>query len=107
MTNNLHRLPLRTVPGRAILIDKHDMYYIEAKGDDSLIRTARRKRYPRVEPLESVEGRLPSPPFFRIHRSYIVNLNRVYELQSRGDAGLDHRYRQREINTGLSDSRKT
>ncbi len=85
MASNLRRFPARGEPGRAILLDRDDIYYIEAEGDDSLIRTARRKRYPHVEPLETVEGRLPSPPFFRIHRSYIVNLDRVYELRSRGD----------------------
>ena len=26
-----------------------------------------------------------SPPFLRIHRSYIVNLNRVYELRTRAE----------------------
>ncbi|MFV2044357.1 MAG: LytTR family DNA-binding domain-containing protein, partial [Anaerolineales bacterium] len=77
-------LPVRGEPGRVSFIDREDVYYIEAEGDDSLIRTARRKRYAHVEPLETVEGRLPSPPFFRIHRSYIVNLDRVYELRSRG-----------------------
>ncbi|MFV2044727.1 MAG: LytTR family DNA-binding domain-containing protein [Anaerolineales bacterium] len=61
------------------------MYYIEAEGDDSLIRTACGKRNPHVEPLESVEGRLPSPPFLRIHRTYIENMDRVRELRSRRD----------------------
>ncbi|MCH8339195.1 MAG: LytTR family transcriptional regulator DNA-binding domain-containing protein [Chloroflexi bacterium] len=28
---------------------------------------------------------MPSSPFFRVHRSYVVNLNRVLELRSRGD----------------------
>ena len=27
----------------------------------------------------------PSSPFFRIHRSYIVNLNRARELRARGE----------------------
>jgi DNA-binding LytR/AlgR family response regulator len=61
------------------------IYYVEAEGDDSIVRTARRRRYRHVEPLEEVEARLPSPPFFRIHRSYIVNLNRVMELRTRND----------------------
>ncbi|MCI0807465.1 MAG: LytTR family transcriptional regulator DNA-binding domain-containing protein [Chloroflexi bacterium] len=65
--------------------DNGGICYIKAKCDDSLIRTSRSKRYPHVEPLESVEGRHPSLPFFRIHRSYTVNLDRVYELRSRGD----------------------
>lgn len=85
MAANLRRFPVRGELGRAILLDRNDIFYVEAEGDDSLIRTARRKRYPHIEPLETVESRLPSPPFFRIHRSYIVNLNRAYELRTRGD----------------------
>ena len=30
-----------------------------------------------------IKDQPPSPPFFRVHRSYIVNLNRVYELSTR------------------------
>ena len=68
-----------------IILDRDDVFYVEAEGDDSFLRTARKKLYKHIEPLEEVEDRLPSPPFFRIHRSYIVNLDRVYELRSRGD----------------------
>jgi len=85
MSTNLRWFPVRGEPIRAILLDLEDIFYIEAVGEDSLVRTARRKRYPHVEPLETVEGHPPSPPFFRILRSYIVNLDRVYELRSRGD----------------------
>ncbi|MCI0807469.1 MAG: LytTR family transcriptional regulator, partial [Chloroflexi bacterium] len=69
MLINIKRFPVRSEPGRIILLDREDIYYVEAEGDDSLIRTARKKRYPHVEPLETIESRLPSPPFFRIHRS--------------------------------------
>lgn len=72
-------------PGRAIFLDLDDIYYIEAEGDDTLVRTARKRLYKHVEPLDEVEARLPSPPFFRIHRSYVVNLNRVLELRERGE----------------------
>jgi DNA-binding LytR/AlgR family response regulator len=61
------------------------IFFIEAEGDDSLIRTARVKLFRHIEPLEEVQARLPSPPFFRVHRSYIVNLNRVMELRMRGE----------------------
>ncbi len=50
-----------------------------------MVRTARKNVYRHVEPLEEVEDRLPSPPFFRIHRPYIVNLDRVFELRTRGE----------------------
>ncbi len=38
-----------------------------------------------MEALDEVEARLPSPPFFRIHRSFIVNLDRALELRTRGE----------------------
>ena len=82
---DLGRFPIKGEPGRIILLEKDKIYYIEAEGDDSLVRTARKKVYQHVEPLDEVGERLPSPPFFRIHRSYIVNLDRVLELRSRGE----------------------
>ena len=78
------RFPIKSEPGRITLLERDQIFYVEAEGDDSLIRTARVKLFRHVEPLEEVEARLPSPPFFRIHRSYIVNLNRVLELRLRG-----------------------
>lgn len=81
----LGRFPVKSRPGRVLLLDLEKIYYVEAKGDDCLIRTARRTVYKHVEPLDEVEVRLPSPPFFRIHRSTIVNLERVLELRQRTD----------------------
>lgn len=83
--SGLKRFPIKSEPGRVILLEIDKIYYIEAEGDDSLVRTARKKVYPHIEPLDEVEARLPSPPFFRIHRSYIVNLDRVLELRARGE----------------------
>ncbi len=79
------RFPVKSEPGRVVLLEKSQIFYVEAEADDSLIRTARKKRYRHSERLDQVEARLPSPPFFRIHRSYVVNLNRVLELRSRGN----------------------
>jgi len=78
------RFPVKSEPGRVALLEKNQIFYVEAEADDSLIRTARKKLYRHSERLDQVEGRLPSPPFFRVHRSYVVNLNRVLELRSRG-----------------------
>ena len=83
--SDLKIFPIKREPGRVTLLEMDKIYYIEAEGDDTLLRTARKKPYSHIEPLEEVEARLPSPPFFRIHRTYIVNLDRVYELRSRGD----------------------
>jgi DNA-binding LytR/AlgR family response regulator len=83
--SDLKRFPIKGEPGRIILLEIDKIYYIQAEGDDCLVRTARKKAYNHVEPLDEVETRLPSPPFFRIHRSYIVNLDRVLELRTRGE----------------------
>jgi len=83
--SSLKRFPVKSKPGQVILLEKDQIFFIEAEGDDSLIRTARKTMRRHSERLEQVEDRLPSPPFFRIHRSYIVNLDRVYELRSRGN----------------------
>ncbi len=79
------RFPVKSEPGRVVLLERDQIFYVEAEADDSLIRTARKKLYRHSERLDQVEARLPSPPFFRVHRSYVVNLNRVLELRSRGD----------------------
>lgn len=79
------RFPVKSEPGRLTLLERDQIFYIEAEADDSLIRTARKKRYRHSERLDQVEARLPSPPFFRVHRSYIVNLHRVLELRSRSE----------------------
>ena len=79
------RFPIKSKPGRVGLLEKDQIFYVEAEADDCLIRTARKKLYRHSERLDQVEARLSSPPFFRVHRSYVVNLNRVLELRSRGD----------------------
>jgi DNA-binding LytR/AlgR family response regulator len=66
-------------------VDTRDIYYVEADADDTLVRTRRRTRYRSREPLREVEARLPAPPFFRCHQSFIVNLEHVRELRSRGE----------------------
>ena len=81
----MNRLAIKDQPGRYRLVELGQIFYVEAEGDDSVVRTARAMLYRHVEPLEEVEPRLPSPPFFRIHRSYIVNLNRVLEIRLRGE----------------------
>ena len=87
--NELLRFRIKSEPGRIILLENGEINYIEAEGDSSLVRTARKHLHKHVEPLDEVQTRLATPAFFRIHRSYVVNLDRVYELRSRGDDEWD------------------
>lgn len=79
------RFPIKSEPGRIILLEKDQIYYVKADGDDTLVRAARKKLYEHIEPLEEAEARMLSLPFLQIHRSYIVNLDRVYELRRRSE----------------------
>ena len=79
----LRTFPLKTEAGRVLMVEWDQIFYIEADEADTLVRTARKRPRRHLEPLHEVEPRLPSPPFFRIHRSYLVNLDRVAELRYR------------------------
>ena len=81
----LMKFAVKTEPGRLVLVEWDQIFYIEAERADTLVRTARKRPRRHLEPLHEVEPRLPSPPFFRIHRSYLVNLDRVFEVRARGE----------------------
>lgn len=83
--STLVRLPLKIAPGRILLVEWEDIYYIEADGGDVIVRTARKKLLHGQEDLFRIEKRLPWPPFLRVHRSFVVNLNRVLSLET-GDS---------------------
>ena len=64
----------------------------------------------RSEKLDDVEARLPSPPFLRCHRSFIVNLNHVrnidrdthsFTMRNGGRADINQRKRLKEFEDAL------
>ena len=59
------------------------------------MRTARKKRYAATTPLALFEKGLARPPFFRCHKSFIVNLDRVRLLRRRGEADYELKGRPR------------
>jgi len=59
---------------RKIPID--DIYYLEAMGDYVKIFTAQKFHIVHAT-LKSIEEKLPSKKFMRVHRSYIVSINKI------------------------------
>jgi DNA-binding LytR/AlgR family response regulator len=57
-----------------------DILYAEAMGDYVKLHTTQ-KFYAIHTTLKAVEERLPSSKFFRVHRSYIVALNKIDTIQ--------------------------
>ena len=87
----VRRLPVKGKDGSIELIEIEGIFYLEAKGHDTLIRTRRKKPYHSVQRLGELAKRLPTPAFVRCHREYIINLNRVRSLTQRKSKDYDLR----------------
>jgi two-component system LytT family response regulator len=61
-----------------IPIDKLD--YVEAQ-DDYIALRSEKKNYLKQQPISSIEAQLDPKCFVRIHRSYIVNLERIARIE--------------------------
>lgn len=60
----------------------HNIAVIQAEGDYSRIVTAGQKPLLILRTLQEWEETLPSPPFFRLDRSLLVNLNQVRSVKA-------------------------
>lgn len=67
-----------------------DVERVEAQDDYVMIHT-QRKRYLVSLRIRDLENRLPNPPFLRVHRSHIVNLDHVDRLVGLDDARFEAR----------------
>ena len=85
----VRRLPVKRKDGSIELIEIESIFYLEAKGHDTLIRTRRKKPYHSVQRLGELAKRLPTPAFVQCHREYIINLNRVRMLSPRKSKDFD------------------
>ncbi len=61
-------------------LNLEDILYAEAMGDYVKLHTAQ-KFYAIHSTLKAVEERLPAPAFIRVHRSYIVALDKIETIQ--------------------------
>jgi DNA-binding LytR/AlgR family response regulator len=79
------KIPLKLGTGRYRLHDADEIFFIESDREGSFVRTARKRRSRSPRRLAAWEKDLRASGFVRIHRSYLVNLNRVREVRHRGD----------------------
>jgi two-component system LytT family response regulator len=83
----IDRLPVKT-NGKVIAVRLTDIDWIEADRDYVLIH-AGEKRWLLRETIASIEMRLALSRFVRIHRSALVNVDRVRELRPRAKGEFD------------------
>lgn len=75
------RILLHLRSRRRLVVDPDDIYFLEADGTDTLVRTRSKRRLRDVRPLGSLELALAAHPFIRIHSGYLVNGRRIAEIR--------------------------
>ena len=84
----MQRLAIHLEEGLREVVDLDDVYYIEATEDDTLIRLASKRRRRDIRSMNTMVTKLRTAGFFRIHRTYLVNLNRIRLVRLR-ESGRD------------------
>jgi len=80
------RVLVRTASGiRPVRVE--EISHIEAQDDYVLLHAGDRRHLASLR-MRDLELRLPNPPFVRVHRSYIVNLDRVLRMVGGTDGRL-------------------
>lgn len=65
---------------RLIKIDIPSIYLVEAKGDYILIKTDD-KNYTVHSTLKKIEDKLPDSLFLKVHRSFIINIKKIIDIE--------------------------
>ena len=81
----IRKISIPTLEG-IILLPMSDLVRIEALGSYAIFHLSSGKKITASRPIGDFEEALPKTPFFRTHKSHIVNLNCV-ERYIRGDGG--------------------
>jgi DNA-binding LytR/AlgR family response regulator len=77
------RLLLHLGPGLRQAVDPDDVYYVEAVGDDTRVRTRSARALQDVRPIREVASLLAAHGFLRIHRNHLVNPAHVRAVRRR------------------------
>jgi len=77
------RLLLHLGPGLRQAIASDDVYFVEAKGDDTEVRTRAARALRDVRPIGAIEAPFLRHGFLRTHRNYLVNLRHVRQIRRR------------------------
>ncbi|MFC0603721.1 LytR/AlgR family response regulator transcription factor [Winogradskyella pulchriflava] len=73
---NKKRITINT-DGKLLFLDVDDIIYVESDGNYSTLFLQDQKKVVVTKKLKEVDAILPEHYFFRIHNSYIINLNKI------------------------------
>lgn len=77
----LQRFAVRTA-GRVVFVPVRDVEAIEADGNYMALHTSDQQSHLVRETMDDLMGSLDPQRFIRVHRSWIVNVDQIHELQS-------------------------
>ena len=83
------RILLHLQDGRRIPVDPQDIYFLEAEGGKTLVRTRHAQPLTDVRQLSELIGVFEPLGFAQIHRGWAVNLRRVREIRPASDGGWE------------------
>ncbi len=66
--------------GKLVFLEPNDILYAESEGNYTTLNLLNNKKIVLTKKLKEVENLLPNDLFFRIHNSYIINLNKIKEF---------------------------
>ena len=78
-------LAWQEIDGRRVPVEPDEVFYLEAAGDETEVRTRGRRRLRDVRSLAELAARFPKGLFVLVHRSAAVNVDRVAEVRRRAD----------------------
>ncbi|MBM7623839.1 LytR/AlgR family response regulator transcription factor [Sporohalobacter salinus] len=78
-SNSLIKIPVNSKQGRIKLLDEEEVIFAYTKNGDVYIKICDNE-YKSDFTLSELEDKLPNPNFFRVHRSYIANLEKIKEV---------------------------
>ncbi len=78
--NSSQRKITLNTDGKLLFLDNEDILYAESDGNYSTIYLADGQKIVLTKKLKEVGELLPADSFFRIHNSYIINLNKIKEF---------------------------
>jgi two-component system LytT family response regulator len=76
---NHKRITINT-DGKLVFLEPNDILYVESDGKYSTLYLLENKKIVLTKKLKEVCTILPCDSFFRIHNSYIINLNKIKEF---------------------------
>ena len=80
--------------GKLIFLEESEILFVESDGNYSSIHTTNGKKIVVTKKLKEINSLLPDEHFFRIHNSFVINLNKIKEfLKSDGYVILEDNHK--------------